>query len=125
MYNHILLEVFCTKEYDENLHKETPDFCKSKNYVPQYDCLFHHCPFVTFTSHENTLCYINDKTEAEEIISLGEEMIPADSKYEKAKLLWQKVSIGKINEAYKTYVAEMNSQENMPSYGDGDISEVR
>jgi len=95
MFNHILLEVYCTKNYDENIGKDTPEFCCSNELTPRYDCLFNKCLFVSFTSHENALCYVNEKSEAEKIIVLSEE----DNLQ-----LWKEISIKKINEAYDCYM---------------------
>ena len=99
MFNHILLEVYCTKDYDENKGEPTPSYCDSTNYTPHYSCLLNKCPFVTFTSHENALCYINDMSEAKKIISL-----PSDKKED--IVLWEKVSCEKIDEAYDNYTSK-------------------
>lgn len=93
MLNHILLEVYCTKNCDENIAKEKPIFC-SGEFVARYNCLLNKCPFFAFTSHENALCYINENSEAEEIISLGEE---------DDLLLWKEISKKKIEEAYNCF----------------------
>lgn len=109
MFNHILLEVFCSKEYDENLCKEEPNFCQSNDHIPQYECLANNCPYATFTSHENALCFINDKSEAGKIISLGGEMIPKNQRDEDVKDLWQKIAIDKMNEAYQVYMEKLKN----------------
>lgn len=106
MFNHILLEAFCTKDYDENQHKNRPDFCMGEDNIPQYSCLQNNCPFFNFTSHENALCYINENSEAEEIISLGGEMFFENMNCD---LLWKEISIRKINEAYSEYMDKMKS----------------
>lgn len=95
MFNHILLEVYCTKNYDENLSKSQPTFCCSDECMPKYNCLFNKCPFISFTSHENALCYINENSEAEEIISLDQN----DNLQ-----LWKEISKNKMNEAYDCFV---------------------
>lgn len=95
MFNHILLEVFCSKEYDENLCKAELTFCRSEAHVPQYACLANDCPYVTFTSHENALCFVNDQSEAEELISLGGEMIPENQSDADVKDLWRKIATDK------------------------------
>ncbi len=94
MLNHILLEVYCTKNYDENIGKDKPEFCCSNDLKPKYECLFNKCPFLAFTSHENALCYVNEKSEAEKIFALDEE---------KNLELWKEISLKKINEAYNDY----------------------
>lgn len=95
MFNHILLEVCCTKNYDENLSKDKPSFCCSDDFIPKYDCLLSKCPFASFTSHENALCYINENSEAEEIVAFGEEDdLP----------LWKEISKNKIEEAYDCFI---------------------
>lgn len=95
MLNHLLLEVYCTKDYDENVGKDKPSYCCSDNFLPTYNCLFNKCPFVTFTSHENALCYINENSEAEKIIALDEE----DNLN-----LWKEISLKKIDEAYDCFM---------------------
>lgn len=63
----------------------------------------------TFTSHENALCFINDKSEAGKIISLGGEMIPKNQRDEDVKDLWQKIAIDKMNEAYQVYMGKLKN----------------
>lgn len=95
MFNHVLLEVYCTKNYDENLPKNKPEFCCSDNCTPNYNCLLNKCTSVAFTSHENALCYVNENSETEKIISLGEE----DNLQ-----LWKGISLKKIDEAYECFM---------------------
>ena len=96
MYNHILLEVYCTKEHEENINKAAPEFCKSSERIPNYYCLLNTCPFASFTSHENALCYIDNKSQASKIISLGNESGENLS-------LWEQICSEKIKEAHKEY----------------------
>ena len=65
MINHVLLELFCLKKDDR-------DNLDCKNDIPTYDCLVKGCKFCTFTSHENAICFINNRGGADEIISLGD-----------------------------------------------------
>ena len=104
MHNHILLEVYCTKEYDENINKAAPEFCKSSERIPGYDCLLNACPFATFTSCENALCYIDNKSQATKIISLGDESGENLS-------LWEQICSEKIKEAYSEYSDRSNSED--------------
>ncbi len=101
MFNHILLEVYCTKCRDENIEKKSPEFCNSEEYIPQYSCLLNNCPFACFTSHENALCYINNKSEAKKIISIGEQT-------DNCEKLWEKISCQKIDEAYELFTDAKN-----------------
>ncbi len=94
MMNHILLEIFCLKDTDEHADKPLPDFCKCAD-ESRYECLSNNCPYIAFTSCENTLCYINERSEAEEIVSLGEE---DDIE------LWKDISLKAIDKAYKEFL---------------------
>ena len=99
MHNHILLEMYCLKDTDENKTKEKPKFCVSNNYKPQYNCIFYNCPFVSFTSCENTLCYVNQCSEVETSISLG-----GDNYTTKQISLWEQISQKKIDEAFEEFL---------------------
>ena len=103
MVNHVLLEVFCLKNIDEHSNKPLPDFCKCPG-APKYECLFYNCPYMSFTSCENSLCYINEKSEPEEIVSLSEESVNSENLD-----LWKNLSIDAINNTYKKYMIEKSS----------------
>ena len=111
MFTHILLEVYCKKNHEKGICEDSTPLCESKNNIPQYSCLLNKCPFVMFTSHENALCYINQNSEAEEIISLGGEMCDAVDE-SSAKLLWEEIAKQKIDEAYTTYMSKVQSPSN-------------
>ena len=106
MYNHILLEVYCLKGTDENEAKKRPDFCTSTDCQPQYNCITNKCPFMAFTSCENALCYLNQSSETDVIISLGE-----DSYTTEQLLLWKQISHKKIDEAYDEFLRRLNETE--------------
>ena len=102
--NHILLELFCMWEYTAKTNDKKPDFCYGN--TPRYACLFNKCPYLSFTSCEDTLCYTNSfsETESDTIVSLGGEMLPDSCNEEDLKLLWKKISKRKIEEAYQEYM---------------------
>lgn len=107
MFTQILLEVYCTKKHNINLSAKKPFFCESEECIPSYNCLLNKCPFVEFTSHENALCYIDNNSEATEIISLGGEMLKNNIDEATAKALWKEIAVKKINEAYEEYLTAM------------------
>ena len=102
MFTHILLEVYCTKQMGNNIKMELPKYCKSVG-KPHYYCLSEKCPYVSFTSHENSLCYINELSEAEEVISFGGDMEINNISKQEAISIWKDIAIKKINEAYEKY----------------------
>ena len=56
-YSHIPLEVYCSK----GLHEESGQasgFYNADDPVPSHECFTNNCPYVSFTSCENTSCYI-------------------------------------------------------------------
>ena len=69
MINHVLLELFCLKSRDDKTKECNLD-------CPAYECLVKKCPYCSFTSHENALCYVDNLANASHIISLGGEMLP-------------------------------------------------
>lgn len=106
MYTHILLEVYCEWENKKELDMcDLPCGEKSEN-LPTYQCLFNRCPYVAFTSCENTLCYIGKNSEAEELISFGGEMGDTDLEISE----WEKICADKINEAYDEYMRRKHLQ---------------
>lgn len=66
---------------------------------------------MSFTSHENALCYINEKSIAEKIIALGGEMIPEYINEYVSLELWKTISIHKINEAYDKYMKHIKNKQ--------------
>lgn len=115
MFKHILLEVYCAKNHKTCNNDVSAPFCKSENFVPNYNCLLNNCPFVMFTSHENALCYINQDSEATEIISLGGEMYKEGLDDALAQSLWETISKQKICEAYNDYMDTIKNENT----GDG------
>lgn len=106
MYTHVLLDVYCF--HGEHSDSAIPDYCPCKGFgaelTPGYECLFNNCPFVSFTSHENAMCYINKKSEAEEIVSLGEDWLDENFKCIPNNIeLWKQIAVRKIKEAYEEY----------------------
>ena len=109
MFNHILLEVFCLKDTDEHAEKARPEYCKSEENNPSYACLLHGCPFHAFTSCENTLCYINERSEVEEGVLFGGEMESKDDNAECLKR-WKKISVEAVKAAYEEYMRQKSKQ---------------
>ena len=110
MLNHVLLEIFCLKETYDNHSKPLPPFCPAAD-TPGYHCLYHRCPFLDFTSCENTLCYINENAEMEEGILFGGEMESAGHEPEELEL-WKHISVDAVNRAYETYMQQRGTQWN-------------
>ncbi|MBS6447329.1 MAG: hypothetical protein KH382_07035 [Clostridiales bacterium] len=92
--NHILLELYCLKEDGE--------VCCSNIKGPNYLCLKNNCKFLDYTTCENTFCYINEKSEMEEGISFGGEMIKNNVNEDVDN--WKKISLKKIEEGYMEYM---------------------
>ena len=107
MFKHILLEVYCHKDVGQ----EIPSFCESHGIIPGYYCILNHCMHMSFTSHENALCYINEKSTAEEIITLGGEMTPESVNECESIELWRTISVCKINEAYDEYMKQLKIRQ--------------
>ena len=104
MINHILLEVFCLKNTDYNVEKALPEYCSEPD-CPSYDCLRRKCPFLDFTSCENTLCYINEKSEMEEGVLFGGDMeIDGDNTYNIER--WKRISTDSVLSSYEEYIRE-------------------
>lgn len=100
MFNHILLEVYCNKN-------ENANDCGTESRMPCYNCLINKCPYVSFTSHENAICYINEHSEASEIIALGGDMLPHNVDKQLATQRWEQISRSKIQQAYEEYMKEI------------------
>ena len=106
MYNHIMLEVYCLKNLEENSKTENNDSCS--NCIPSYMCFENNCPYVSFTSYENALCYVNQNSICEKTIALGEETFS-----DKTLLhLWKEISLKKINEAYDEFMKKKDEINN-------------
>lgn len=103
MLNHVLLELFCLKETDENVNKNRPSYCNSADNNPSYACLKYDCPYLAFTSCENTLCYINELSEMEDGILFGGEMVK-DGNIDVLLKRWKEISLEKIQDAYSQYM---------------------
>lgn len=104
MLNHILLEVFCLKDADENASKPLPEYCAAHN-APSYACLRRKCPYLDFTSCENTLCYINERSEMETGISFGGDMECEGDNTQNLKC-WKSMSIDAVNASYEKYMRQ-------------------
>ena len=102
--NHVLLEIWCNKNLDWNSNdtKPFPEFCKNRGEYASYDCLFHKCPFVDFTSCENTLCYINENSEMEQGILFGGDMGGEDDTAGIER--WKNMSIDAIERTYQEFM---------------------
>jgi hypothetical protein len=101
---HVLLEIFCLKNTDQNQDKDLPEFCPEVC-VPGYHCLQHQCPFLAFTSCENTLCYINEKAEMEAGVLFGGDMESEGDNTQNLNL-WKSISVDAINVAYEEYMRQ-------------------
>lgn len=104
MINHVLLEIFCMKDADYNTDKPLPEYCTAQN-APSYECLFRNCPYLAFTSCENTLCYINEKAEMEEGILFGGDM-ETDGDNTQNLELWKQISLDAVNASYESYMRQ-------------------
>ena len=96
MYNHIMLEVHCAKGWEEKHDNEKEFSCLNLSCVPTYDCLVNKCPFATFTTYENALCYVNKNSICEKSVAWVEEDFENN---ESLRQLWQNIAIQKIEEA--------------------------
>ncbi len=102
MIKHILLEVFCLKNTDHNAEKALPEYCSEPGCL-SFDCLRRKCPFVDFTGCENTLCYINEKSEMEEGILFGGDMeIDGDNTDNIER--WKRISTNAVLSSYEEYM---------------------
>ena len=63
-----------------------------------------------FTSCENVLCYVNERSEVEEGVFFGGEMMKAG---DDARLLelWKKISLEKIERAYEAYMEQRKKED--------------
>lgn len=111
MFNHILLEVYCLKGIEANSSKPLPEFCTSPEYPeypndhePNYGCLENQCPFVAFTSCENTLCYINEKSEMESGILFSSDIGSENDAAEIER--WKKMSVEAVERTYDAFLKE-------------------
>ena len=113
MMSHVLLEAFCTFDWGDETKEDRSSVCVSKSGYPSYQCFWHKCPHLAFTSCENAICYVGEDSMAEEIIMFGGEMEHdyncTDGIQEKelslSKLkLWESIAKKKVNEAYDDYM---------------------
>lgn len=102
MLNHVLLELYCLQDVDTNVNEDRPQYCQSADNSPSYNCLLNGCPYLDYTTCENTLCYINEASEMEEGISLGGEMVK-DGDFKASLKRWRDISLKKIQDAYNQY----------------------
>lgn len=102
MINHILLEVFCRKEFEEFSTEPYPVFCHTKGQCPTIDCLFRKCKYIDFTSCEDTLCYIGGESHEVYGISYGGDMEEGSSNIGVDE--WQEIAISKVKEAYLQFM---------------------
>lgn len=107
MYTHIFLEAYCSFDWEAGAEqRDLPPCCSSPEKGPSYQCLFQGCPYATFTSCENTLCYIGANSEAEALISFGGEMGESDSEIRK----WKEICSVKISEAFDEYMKKAKGE---------------
>lgn len=103
--NHILLEAFCLKDSDEHAHKERPDYCpgapclSDSELDPGYACFLNGCPFLDFTSCENTICFSDQRSEMGYGILFSPEMTEAQQQ------TFEEIATRKINEAYEECIS--------------------
>ena len=107
--NHVLLELWCLKKIDEHAHKPYPPFCTGAadpNYPddrePNFNCLRCKCPFVDFTTCEDTFCYINEKSEMEHGILFGGDMGGEDDTAGIER--WKNMSIDAVERTYQEFM---------------------
>ena len=108
MMSHVLLEVFCTKNFDRNVKAPLPDFCPGNGCRPSYHCLSHRCPYLDFTSCENTLCYIGKQSDMECGILFGGDMEEGNPAV--GLDAWQEIAKAKIEEAYDQYMEKKQTK---------------
>ena len=109
-FNHILLEVYCTKSFPENEGLPMPEFCVKTEKAPHISCLLNRCPFCSFTSCENALCYADSDSEAEEILSFGVPETPEEAAHIEK---WKQIACRKIREAHDEYIVAMTTVKNL------------
>lgn len=104
MYNHVLLEVFCTKAIN-GPDDPIPSFCESNATNPGYYCLWNKCLYMTFTSCENTFCYVGEDSTAVNDVGFGGDMLPQKTDEDEKVLIeyWKEICLRKINEAFTEY----------------------
>ena len=107
MINHVLLEVFCRKNWEKNAEAPYPEFCRNEGKYASYHCLFNRCPYLDFTSCADALCYIGPESDMMKGIVFGGEMEEGDSDVGVEQ--WREIAIAKIQEAYDRYM-EMKNQ---------------
>jgi hypothetical protein len=100
------LEVFCLKAAEENEGKPLPEYCNAPK-VPSYECLRRKCPYLDFTSCENTLCYINERSEIETGILFGGDMECEGDNTQNLNI-WKTISIDAVNASYEKYMRQKN-----------------
>jgi hypothetical protein len=115
--NQLLIEMYCLKrlELNDNISKPTPPFCQGDYESPSYNCLKNSCPFLAHATCENTLCYINEKSEVEYGITYGGEMCPTsaldDEGIEAMSIeQWKRISSEVISNAYDQYMSELSEK---------------
>ena len=81
-----------------------------EDFHPGFWCLWNSCPYMDFTSCENGLCYVNERSEVEEGVFFGGEMMKAG---DDARLLelWKKISLEKIERAYEAYMEQRKKED--------------
>ena len=113
MMSHILLEAYCILERSDKKSEDHTSACVSISGQPSFECFFHKCPYLTFASCENAICYIGDASVAEEIIIFGGEMENVENAGDdmcRKQIIsdrtkqWKQISQNKINEAYEEYM---------------------
>ena len=105
MPTHVLLEIYCTLCLsDDSVEKELT--CRTNKHTPSFECLSTQCPYVTFTSCENSFCYIGKQSQVEAMISFGGEMQKGnDARNLHSSIeLWKEIATKKIDEAYDEYM---------------------
>jgi hypothetical protein len=109
--NQILLEIFCFKNIDDYAKEPYPSFCCSKEGNPSYNCLLNGCKYLSFTTCENTLCYVGANSDIEYGISFGGEMLPDNKCDHKLKEKWRSIALSKIDEAYDNYMGSVTDKK--------------
>lgn len=102
MINHILIEAFCLKNIDKYAHEPYPSFCPTEGKCATFQCLFHKCKYIDFTSCEDTLCYIGEASDEVYGVTFGGNMEEGNPNI--GIETWKDISISKIDEAYALYM---------------------
>ena len=107
---HILLELYCTYEWENTGTHTIPNFCCYGIGNPGYHCIECQCKYVSYTYAPNEISYAGELGEVQDgdaLVGFGGDMVPIDDSDENIRVrkeLWRKICKNKILEAYKEYM---------------------